>query len=97
MKIPLIAGRDFLANDTYPGAAIVNEAFAKEYFRGQNPVGKLFERTHLARRRVEIVGLVRDARYSKGIGTAALTRGSGKERGRNSKVRDLMLLMPPTS
>lgn len=62
MKIPLIDGRDFRASDTTPGAAIVNEAFAKEYFRGENPVGKWFERTY-GRHRFEIVGLVRDARY----------------------------------
>jgi predicted permease len=60
MKIPLIDGRDLRPGDTYPGAAIVNEAFAKEYFQGENPVGKSFERTP---RRFEIVGLVRDARY----------------------------------
>ena len=62
MKIPLIDGRDFLPSDTYPGAAIVNEAFAKEYFQGGDPVGKFFERTQ-GSRPFEIVGLVRDARY----------------------------------
>jgi len=62
MKIPLIDGRDLRASDTYPGAAIVNEAFAKEYFHGENPVGKWFERTS-GHMRCEIVGLVRDARY----------------------------------
>ena len=63
MKIPLIAGRDLRPNDTCPGAAIVNEAFAREYFHGGNPVGKWFERTN-AGGRFEIVGLVRDAHYS---------------------------------
>jgi predicted permease len=62
MKISLIDGRDFRASDTYPGAAIVNEAFAKEYFNGENPVGRSFERTQ-GDRRFEIVGLVRNARY----------------------------------
>src|SRR5437763_414153 len=62
MKIPLIDGRDFRPTDTYPGAAIVNEAFAKEYFPGENPIGKWFDRTS-GHRRSEIVGLVRDARY----------------------------------
>ena len=62
MKIPLIDGRDLRPGDSYPGTAIVNEAFAKEYFQGENPVGKLFERTQ-GPRRFEIVGLVRDARY----------------------------------
>jgi putative ABC transport system permease protein len=62
MKIPLIAGRDLRPNDTYPGAALVNEAFAKEYFQAANPVGKSFEMTN-GGSRFEIVGLVRDARY----------------------------------
>jgi predicted permease len=64
MKIPLIDGRDFRANDTSPGIAIVNETFAKQYFRGENPVGKSFERGNPAgRMHYQIVGLVRDARY----------------------------------
>ena len=42
MKIPLIDGRDFRANDTAPGAAIVNETFAKEFFQGEDPVGRSF-------------------------------------------------------
>ena len=60
MKIPLIDGRDFRRTDTTPGAAIVNRAFAKEYFNGEDPVGKSFDR---GKQRFEIVGLVGDARY----------------------------------
>ena len=65
MKIPLIDGRDFRASDLSPGAAIVNEAFAKQYFQGENPIGKWFEGTsgYMRGQRFEIVGLVRDARY----------------------------------
>jgi predicted permease len=62
MKIPLVDGRDFLATDTSPGAAIVNEAFVKTYFNGENPLGKSFEKTSGAIR-FQIVGVVRDARY----------------------------------
>jgi predicted permease len=61
MKIALIDGRDFRHGDRFPGVAIVNQAFAKQYFGGQNPVGKSFTRTG-ERVPVEIVGLVRDAR-----------------------------------
>jgi predicted permease len=59
MRIPWIDGRDLTANDTNPGVAIVNEAFAKQFFNGENPVGKWFdnERAH-----IQIVGYVRDAR-----------------------------------
>ena len=61
MKIPLIDGRDFRASDTSPGVAIVNNAFAKQYFNGENPIGKSFESR--GGMRFQIVGLVRDARY----------------------------------
>ncbi|HEX3967559.1 MAG TPA: FtsX-like permease family protein, partial [Edaphobacter sp.] len=44
MKIPLVSGRDFRPQDTSPGAAIVNETFAKTYFPGQDPIGHTFER-----------------------------------------------------
>jgi predicted permease len=65
MRIPLIDGRDFRPNETYPGVAIVNRTFAKSYFRGEDPVGKQFEVVfsegeHL---RFEVVGLVGDVTY----------------------------------
>ena len=44
MKIPLISGRDFRPEDTSPGAAIVNETFARTFFPGQDPIGRTFER-----------------------------------------------------
>jgi putative ABC transport system permease protein len=66
MKIRLLDGRDFRAGETYPNVAIVNQAFARHYFGGQNPVGKSFEKVQGRTRRVRvaIVGLVGDARYS---------------------------------
>jgi putative ABC transport system permease protein len=44
---------------------IVNQAFAKQYFNGENPVGKSFETTAAGLRgaRFQIVGLAGDARY----------------------------------
>ncbi len=59
MRIPLLDGRDFSAADTNPPTAIVNMAFAKQFFNGENPVGKWFENDHL---RFQIVGFVQDAR-----------------------------------
>lgn len=65
MKIPLLDGRDFRAGETYPNVAIVNEAFARHYYGGRNPVGETFEKLQTRTRRVtvSIVGYVRDARY----------------------------------
>jgi predicted permease len=69
MRIPLLDGRDLRPSDAYPvgsgsGVAIVNEAFAKHFFAGENPIGKSFERTNYGNTRLEIVGLVGDSRYS---------------------------------
>jgi hypothetical protein len=65
MKIPLLAGRDFGRNDSYPQVAAVNETFARRYFNGPSPRGRTFETmldgTH--RVTVRIVGYVGDARY----------------------------------
>jgi putative ABC transport system permease protein len=65
MKIPVLDGRDFRASDTYPGAAIVSETFAKRFFKTRNPVGRWFERAgdDGSRLRLQVVGLVRDAHY----------------------------------
>jgi len=67
MKIPLLDGRDLRPDDLTPGpdnlttgVAIVNQAFAKEYFNGEDPVGKSFVR---GKQHFNIVGFARDARY----------------------------------
>ncbi len=60
MKIPLLEGRDFRPADVSPGVAIVNQAFAKEYFHGVDPIGRSFDR---GKDRFQIIGLAGDARY----------------------------------
>jgi putative ABC transport system permease protein len=60
MRIPLLQGRDLRRNDTAPGRAIVNLAFAKEYFHDQLPVGKSFTR---GKQTYQVVGLVANAQY----------------------------------
>ncbi|MBV8438550.1 MAG: ABC transporter permease [Silvibacterium sp.] len=41
-RIPVVRGREFRQSDTAaaPGVMLINEAFAKEYFPKQNPVGQ---------------------------------------------------------
>jgi len=58
-------GRDIRPGEVHTSVAVVNEAFARAYYRGANPIGRVF---HLpwrnnTRRAIEIVGLVADARY----------------------------------
>ncbi len=60
MKIPLLQGRDFRTTDTSPGVALINETFAREFFNGDHPVGKVFAKGN---DRYEVVGVVRDTPY----------------------------------
>ena len=69
LSIRMLAGRDFNENDTIqsPRAAIVNEAFARQLGLGENPIGMRFRReaTPTSPEQVnEIVGLVKDTKYS---------------------------------
>lgn len=76
MGIGLVAGRDFRLADLPPrlseskrplrGVAIVNEAFARTYFNGENPVGRSVQmlQSKDISAPMEIVGCVRDAVYS---------------------------------
>ncbi|HKE21317.1 MAG TPA: ADOP family duplicated permease [Bryobacteraceae bacterium] len=64
MRIPLLRGREFRADDVNPTVAIVNQSFAKQYFGGEDPVGRWFDRVEAAgaRSHFQVVGLIRDAR-----------------------------------
>jgi len=67
MGIPLVMGREFTARDREGAArvAIVNEIFARDFFEGQNPLGRRFRRSSARPEdRVEIVGVVRASKYS---------------------------------
>jgi predicted permease len=64
MKI--LGGRQFVATDRLGAerVAIVNEAFARHFLNGENPLGRVIIRSpNLERIPVQIVGLVRDAVY----------------------------------
>jgi predicted permease len=65
MGIPLLVGRTIQDQDTAtsPKVAVVNEAFAHKYLVGQNPVGQRGGWDGEARSTMEIVGVVKDARY----------------------------------
>jgi putative ABC transport system permease protein len=47
MGLPLISGRDLSENATFgkPGEVVVNEAFVRRHFPGQNPLGKYLHRS----------------------------------------------------
>ncbi len=67
MRIPLLKGRDFTARDvaSAPPVLVVNQAFARRYFPGEDVIGKRIQpgagRVPIMR---EIIGVVGDARQS---------------------------------
>ena len=62
MGIPLIAGREFTRADdeTAPPVALVNEAMADEYWRGESPIGK---RLQVKGRWMQVVGVAKNSKY----------------------------------
>ena len=67
LGIPLLAGREFTAADEgrSPKVAVVNEAFAKKFNLGRHAVGKRLTNNDSGPLDIEIVGLVKDAKYSE--------------------------------
>ena len=66
LQTPFLAGRDFDESDTKasPAVAVVTETFARRFFSGSSPVGKMFTQRSDGRDRVfQIVGLVKDTKY----------------------------------
>jgi putative ABC transport system permease protein len=65
MKMPLLEGRDFQSTDAFPGQAIVNQTFVKTFFHGEDPIGKMIEKTGGDEQKLlcQVVGVVADAPY----------------------------------
>ncbi|MBS1791948.1 MAG: ABC transporter permease [Acidobacteria bacterium] len=65
METRLLQGRDFTVQDDAqsPPVAIVNEAFARRFWPGENPLGKRFKMGAAAEKWIEIVGVAQDGKY----------------------------------
>ncbi|MFL6279391.1 MAG: FtsX-like permease family protein [Vicinamibacterales bacterium] len=74
MELPLVLGRDFTEQDDAlaPKVAIVNQAFVRMYFDGENAIGN-----HIAiptyGERIEVVGVSADAKYTELRGATPAT------------------------
>jgi len=66
MEIPLLLGRTFTAHDDLkaPKVAVVNQTFARKYLREGNPIGQRFSFDNAKPDEIEIIGLVKDAKYT---------------------------------
>jgi predicted lysophospholipase L1 biosynthesis ABC-type transport system permease subunit len=65
MRMRVCAGREFRFTDANPGAALVNQTFAKRFFNGENAVGRTFEEVgdDGLRQHFDVVGVAVDAPY----------------------------------
>ncbi len=67
MGIPILQGRGFNSSDTTtsPKVAVVNRALARQFFPGENPIGKTFEAdADDVNQPVQIIGIASDTRYA---------------------------------
>jgi len=67
LRTPIISGRDFSENDRLgsPSVLLVNQAFTRHFFPGQNPVGRSLNVCWTVQNPVRIVGVVADARQKE--------------------------------
>jgi predicted permease len=65
LDTPILKGRGISERDTASSrkVAVINEAFARKFFRGEDPIGKHFGPKPEANREFEIVGIAKDARF----------------------------------
>ena len=66
LQVPIVLGRAFTYRDGggLAGSVIVNEAFARRFWPGQHPIGKLLARgSSTAKHPMEVVGVARDGKY----------------------------------
>jgi predicted permease len=66
MEIPLVRGRTFTPRDseTAPKVVMINETAVRKYFPDEDPIGKRFGSSVEQSGQLEIVGIVRDAKYN---------------------------------
>ncbi|HEX2167907.1 MAG TPA: FtsX-like permease family protein, partial [Longimicrobiales bacterium] len=67
LGVPILAGREFTPadNESGPAVVIVNEAFAEKFNLGRDVVGKRMASNGEDELNMEIVGLVKNAKYSE--------------------------------
>ena len=67
LGMPILAGREFTIGDAHgaPRVAVVNETFAKKFGLGRDAVGKFIGNSRGDTLNIQIVGLVKDAKYAE--------------------------------
>ena len=65
VRIPMVRGRSFSASDhqNAPRVAIVSQTLAERFWPGHDPIGKKVQLTVDSANWIQVVGVLRDARY----------------------------------
>jgi len=65
MGIPIVLGRALTDRDnaSAPKVAVINEAAARKFFPNENPIGRRFGSSPETSGTIEVVGVLRDAKY----------------------------------
>jgi predicted permease len=65
MGNPIVRGRGVWGQDTATSrkVAVINDAFARKFFKNEDPIGKHFGFQGKSSRQFEVVGVAKDARY----------------------------------
>jgi predicted permease len=66
LGIPVVRGRDLTLHDdrSSPRVTVINETAARTFFPNQDPIGKRFTTSPGGKEFIEVIGVVRDAKYS---------------------------------
>src|SRR5215469_448224 len=65
LHIPLLAGRDFSETDTLdrPAAIVISESMAREFWPGEDPLGKRLTLSFFPEKIREVIGVVGDVKF----------------------------------
>jgi macrolide transport system ATP-binding/permease protein len=66
LGIPIVEGRAFADTDTVKAqlVAVINQTMAKEFWPGQDPLGREFRTGSESAKPIEVVGIARDSNYA---------------------------------
>ncbi len=66
LRLPLVSGRYFNERDAAGSrpVGIINETIARQFFPGKNPIGMRFGTDTKSPPNIEVIGVVRDAKYT---------------------------------
>jgi predicted permease len=66
MEMPLLQGRGFAArdNETAPKVAVINQTAVRKFFPNESPLGQRFGSSVETSNQIEIIGVLKDAKYN---------------------------------